>query len=128
MNDVNRKSLFSITLGPLLLVPALGMVGSVISIMNLSNFSDFTGMTALYLMYGAIGLMFAYPGTIIFGLPSMLALRAYNKFNLPMLIAVSLIPATIIFGLVMPTLGGWLFYGYSSAAVAVGCWYAFKWA
>jgi len=128
MNDVTRKSLFSITLGPLLLVPALGIVGSIISVLNLSNFSDLTGMTALYLMYGVIGLLFAYPGVIIFGLPSMLALRAYNKFSLPILIIVSVIPASILFGLVMPTLEGWLFYGYSSVVVAVGCWYVFKWA
>lgn len=126
MNEVVRKSILSVALGPLLLVPGLGAVGVLVSVLNLSSFSDFWGMTALYLMYGVVGLIFAYPAAVIYGLPVMLALRAFGKFTLPFLLVASVLPASILLGIVAPSFLGWLLYSYSSVIVALGCWYVFR--
>ena len=126
MNKVMRKSIFSVALGPLLLVPGLGAVGVLVSALSLPSTSDFWEITALYLVYGLSGLIVAYPAAIFFGLPVMLALRANGKFTLPYLLVVSVLPASILLGIVFPSFPGWLLYSYSSAIVALGCWHVFR--
>jgi len=122
-----KKNLLSVGLGPLLLVPALTVFGLFVAILETSALLevnlDCIDTIILFMMMGGTGLIFAYGATIVFGLPTILLLQGFKKFSLPVLIVISVIPATVFFWF-QPGFDweSWLFYSYSSSAVATGCW------
>ena len=137
MRSVIKKNIAAGIIGPLMLFPSLVLAGIFMAVYEAESLSelyesgDFSVLIDAVVTFGSFalyGLIFAYPLTVFFGLPVAAILKKFGIFNLPVLLLVSLIPASIIFGIFEPTLYGWFFYGYASLAVALGCWYSYKWA
>jgi hypothetical protein len=137
MRSVIKKNIAAGIIGPLMLFPSLVLAGVFITVYESESLSelyesgDFSVLIDAIAIFGSFalyGLIFAYPLTIFFGLPAAALLKKIGIFNLPAMLLVSLIPASVIFGIFEPTLEGWFFYGYASLAVALGCWYSYEWA
>lgn len=112
----------ALLLGPWFVIPAL---------LILVIFTDVTGMNDLALDHRSflafsgiafIGLMYAYPITVLFGLPVFLILRKFKLDKLPILLSVSLLPALLAYLAGESSLSGALSVALFSVFTAFGCW------
>lgn len=124
-SEITKKNIFAISVGPLALVPALFGATFVYSLFGGGLASFFDAVLAT-LMVAMVGLLIAYPITIFFGMPALLILNRLGLLGLLPLLLVALIGAGGVALWLMPSLYGFLYFGYCGIAVAVGCWYAFK--
>ena len=131
MKPITKKNLAAGLIGPLGLYPAFFVAWIVLALLDTcegrASFESASDGLLLFLGMATVGLIYAYPLTIVFGLPAAALLRKVKLFNLPVVLLVSLIPVSILFGVFVPTFHGWLIYGYASLSVALLCWLTFKW-
>ncbi|WP_319557348.1 hypothetical protein [Thiomicrorhabdus sp.] len=131
MKPITKKNLAAGLIGPLGLYPAFFVAWVVLALLDTyegrASLESASDGLLLFLGMATVGLIYAYPLTIMFGLPSAAFLRKLNLFKLPIVLLISLIPVSILFGIFVPTFYGWLIYGYASLSVAFLCWLTFKW-
>ncbi|UZR98711.1 hypothetical protein [Chondrinema litorale] len=130
--------------GPLFLIPAV-MVGLLITSIIRKNYVDFfgfayeglVGAVGLSLLISAGCLLFAYPLTLIWGIPTIYILEKTNCLNVLNLILIGLSGATlltlfIVLIFVTPLkfdysfLWIWLVSIYCTTAVSLGCWFVYN--
>ena len=132
MNPIVKKNIAAGLIGPLGLYPAFFIAWFFLAIIDAyegrASFESAGDGLLLFLGMASVGLIYAYPLTILFGLPVAALLRKLNWFKLPFILLLSLVPVTILFGLFVPIFYGWLIYGYASLAVAFMCWVAYRYA
>ncbi|WP_156042711.1 hypothetical protein [Marinobacterium lacunae] len=122
-----RRNVIVFFVGPLFMVPAV-LLGILIINFLKGDLSDLGGTVAFGLVASIIGLFwFAYPLTLVLGLPAIRFLCRLNYLNPFSLAMVSLLGALIV-TVIVDDMSLWVFsiFGYCSIAVSSGCWYVYK--
>lgn len=124
-----RANIAAFFIGPLFLIPAVLAGIAILSVLN-GQANEIGSALAVGVMVALYGLfVFAYPMTLIIGIPSILLLKKFGKYSLLSLVSVSFVGAGIVAVLIEPGLESWLLFCYCSASVSFGCWFVLnKWA
>lgn len=112
----------ALLLGPWFVIPALLLAVTFTDVVGMGGLSLDRRSFLAFSGVGFVGLMYAYPITVLFGLPMFLILRKLKLDKLLIILAVSQIPALILYFLGRSSLQGALAVSFFSASVAFGCW------
>lgn len=118
----NTKLTSALAIGPLAIIPAMLLA---ISLLKIIYPMAETGLWRQYhsgLVMCFFGLLLSYSLTFLYGLPVYWLLSKFNRYNLPMVVLASLIPALL---LLLFNQEQWQYYlamGYFSVFVAATCW------
>jgi hypothetical protein len=132
MKNVFKRNLASALIAPIALYPATFFAWFFLALLDLidkkESVRSFGGATdGLELLFAipTIGLIFAFPLTIIFGIPIALILQKLNIFKLPIILSLSLVPVTLLAVFISSFHGMSIFY-YFSLAVAFSYWLVYE--
>ena len=122
MKSITKKNLAAGLIGPLGLYPAFFIAWVVLALVDTyegrASLESASDGLLLFLGMATVGLIYAYPLTIVFGLPSAALLRKLNLFKLPIVLLVSLIPVSILFWHICTNI---LRLAYLRLRLVVGC-------
>jgi hypothetical protein len=125
-SDTTRKNIFVFFVGPLVMLPAVLLGALVLSLF--AGGEDLLSALGFGLFVASIGLVvFAYPATLVIGIPAIIILERKNKYGLMPLVLIGLLGAGFITVLSAPSVFVLAAYSYSAISVSLGCWYANRW-
>ena len=120
-----RKNIAVFFFGPLALFPAallailiMLLFGGAEEIVNTLYFTFYIPIIGLF--------VFAYPATLLIGIPAIIFLERNEKMGLMPLSLVGVLGAIIITVFSAPSLFVFALFCYCALAVCVGCWYVNK--
>lgn len=114
-----RRNLATLIVGPLAMVP---MVWLAVFISALATDEPASQGAALGLFMALVGLVFAYPATLLIGIPAFIVLERLNKLNLLNLSLVGGISAVLFAQLLPASIVTVSLFIYSALSVSSGCW------
>lgn len=118
------RNIVTLILGPLLMVPTVWMV---LFISTVATGEKVFQGAMLGLFIGIVGLVFAYPATLLVGIPAFVILERCNRLSLLNISLVSGICAVIIAQVFPASILNTLLCIYSALSVSTGCWLVNRW-
>jgi len=114
-------------IGPLFLVPAI-VVGMTLYTLLSNSSIDINHAIFLTLFISFVGLfLFAYPLTLVVGLPAMYLLNKYNKLSCINFVMTGIIVATAItLAFKNAYIYLWFIFCYCAISVCLGCWFVYR--
>lgn len=123
--ETTRRNVLAVVVGPLALVPAI-VLATLANTLCQGGSSDWQELMVFALTVSVIGLFFAYPLVLAFGVPAVLVLRHYQRLGFVPLAILGVLCALLLTLCFSPYLNAFLMFGYCSVWVVSGCWYAYK--
>ena len=129
MDRQTKFLIASVLLGPLAVFPAAIFGIVILSLTGYMPEHDLIDKVLVSIVFAIMGLFFAYPLTLLYGLPLFLILKHYKYERLWVVVISTMIPVAIIsdervLGRIAEPL---LFYGYFAIWVSVICWLIAVW-
>lgn len=98
----------------------------IIKASGLAHFSFSTEELKFTLMVSVIGLIYAYPLTMLIGMPLFILLRKFNKDNFITILFISQLPVLLMLAFTKGDYSSPVAISYFSACVSLSCWFLYR--
>lgn len=127
MERRDRYLIAAVIVGPLAVFPAMLIGESLLWISVPASPPDLIEQSYGAGIIAALGLVYAYPLTVVYGVPVFLILRWYQLDHLWMVVGIAMAPVAVIWAGYGYNVEVLLFAGYFAAWVSGACWLVAVW-
>jgi len=117
---------FSSLVGPLAVIPAMVFGVFIIKVSGLTHSSFSAEELKFTLMVSVIGLIYAYPLTMLIGMPLFILLRKFNKDNFITILFISQLPVLLMLAFTKGDYSSPIAISYFSACVSLSCYFLYR--
>ncbi|MEJ2345794.1 MAG: hypothetical protein P8090_10360 [Gammaproteobacteria bacterium] len=124
---INRYLIAAVLLGPLAVFPAMLIGESLLWIGAPAVPTDLVGQYHGAVLVAAVGLAYAYPLTLVYGVPAFLILRRHRLDRLWIVIGAGMVPVAALWALNTYPVELFGVYAYFATWVSAACWIIAVW-
>lgn len=117
---------FACLIGPLIIIPAMPLGILILHAFGVIDTPIGVKELQATLLISSVGLIYAYPLTILFGVPLFMLLRKLQMDNLVTVVICSQLPVILMLLLTKGDFSSPVAISYFSAIVSVSCWFLYR--